>query len=114
VRQVGELALAVRHNLESASDDGGHTWQEIAVPTYPAQPEGTEDKDSGGKVIPWKLMKIWALEASPKTLWCGTIPGGLFRSEDRGDSWQLVESLWNHPGRKQWFGGGADYPGITP
>jgi photosystem II stability/assembly factor-like uncharacterized protein len=23
-----------------------------------------------------------------------------------------VNSLWNHPGRKRWFGGGADLPGI--
>ena len=45
-------------------------------------------------------------------LWCGTIPGGLFHSRDGGDSWQLVESLWNHPDRKFWVGGGADYPGI--
>src|SRR6185503_8608123 len=38
--------------------------------------------------------------------------GALFRSKDGGDTWQIVESLWNHPGRKGWFGGGADYPGI--
>lgn len=114
--QTGALFAALDHGhfgvkLHRSRDDG-HTWQEIAAPTYPAQPEGVEDRDSNGKVIPWKLMKIWALEASPKTLWCGTIPGGLFRSDDRGDTWQLVESLWNDPGRKQWFGGGADYPGI--
>jgi photosystem II stability/assembly factor-like uncharacterized protein len=45
-------------------------------------------------------------------LWAGTIPGGLFRSTDGGDSWQLVESLWNREERKEWFGGGADAPGI--
>jgi photosystem II stability/assembly factor-like uncharacterized protein len=45
-------------------------------------------------------------------LWCGTIPGGLFRSSDDGASWELVRSLWDHPKRKKWFGGGADLPGI--
>jgi len=45
-------------------------------------------------------------------LWAGTIPGGLFRSGDGGDSWELVRPLWDHPGRKKWFGGGADLPGI--
>jgi hypothetical protein len=45
-------------------------------------------------------------------LLAGTNPGGLFRSTDRGDSWQLFESLWNRPERANWFGGGYDSPGI--
>jgi hypothetical protein len=59
---------------------------------------------------------IWSLEGcggdKPGTLWAGTIPGGLFRSDDRGESWTLNEPLWNQPGRPQWFGGGYDQPGI--
>ncbi len=59
---------------------------------------------------------IWTLAAGgadqPGWLWAGTIPGGLFRSTDRGESWTLVESLWNVPERAQWFGGGYDEPGI--
>jgi len=31
---------------------------------------------------------------------------------DRGGSWQLVESLWRHPKRPGWFGGGAELPGV--
>src|SRR5690606_13169495 len=62
------------------------------------------------------LDRIWALEAGGPdeegVLWCGTLPGGLFRSSDQGESWNLVESLWNEPGRREWFGGGADKPGI--
>ena len=45
-------------------------------------------------------------------IWCGTLPGGLFRSTDHGESWEMVRSLWDHPKRKQWMGGGADLPGI--
>ena len=90
--------------------DAGGEWKEIAVPVYPAKPEDSEDKTE------WKLRQIWSLEAGgpdqPGVLWAGTLPGGLFRSEDRGDSWQLVESLWNVEGRSQWFGGGYDVPGI--
>lgn len=48
----------------------------------------------------------------PGALWCGTLPGGLFRSADNGESWEIVRSLWDHPKRKQWVGGGADLPGI--
>lgn len=56
---------------------------------------------------------IWAIDpAHGGTLWCGTIPGGLFGSEDRGDSWSLVRSLWEIDERRQWMGAGMDYAGI--
>ena len=45
-------------------------------------------------------------------VWCGTIPGGLFKSEAGGDSWVMVRSLWDLEERKQWMGGGMDYAGI--
>jgi photosystem II stability/assembly factor-like uncharacterized protein len=45
-------------------------------------------------------------------VWCGTLPGGLFKSEDSGDSWELNRPLWDNPRREEWFGGGADHPGI--
>jgi hypothetical protein len=91
-------------------DAGASAWTEIAVPAYPPQPEPR------GEDVEWKLSLIWSLVPGgldePGVLWAGTLPGGLFRSSDRGQSWQLVESLWNRPERKQWFGGGYDVPGI--
>jgi hypothetical protein len=36
----------------------------------------------------------------------------LFKSEDNGDSWEINRALWDDPLREQWFGGGADHPGI--
>ena len=48
----------------------------------------------------------------PGRLWAGTIPGGLFHSEDRGESWSLVRPLWDDPRRRRWFGGGYDKPGV--
>ncbi|MFN3743842.1 MAG: WD40/YVTN/BNR-like repeat-containing protein [Hyphomicrobiaceae bacterium] len=91
-------------------------WEEIATPTYPEKPEGVEEKDMWGRPIPWSTVRIWALAAGgadePGVLWCGTLPGGLFRSTDSGESWQFVRSLWDHPSRKFWTGGGADLPGI--
>lgn len=97
------------------SSDGGASWETCGVPTYPPRPEGTAPElDPNGRPLPWSVQRIWALESGgdPGELWCGTIPGALFHSRDRGDSWQFVQSLWDHPGRKQWMGGGADYPGI--
>lgn len=99
------------------SDDEGATWTECGTPTYPPKPDDWQDPElDWGKPVPWKLMKIWALAGGgadrPGRLWAGTIPGGLFRSDDRGATWTLVESLWLAEERKHWFGGGADQPGI--
>lgn len=96
----------------------GGEWEEIASPSYPPFPEG-RDPDRcpmRGIEIPWELELIWALVPGgpdqPGRLWCGTLPGGLFKSDDNGESWELVESLWNRPERAKWMGGGYDYPGI--
>lgn len=91
-------------------------WEEIATPAYPEKPEGLEENDMWGRPLPWSTVRIWSLVAGgtdqPGVLWCGTLPGGLFRSVDDGQSWQFVRSLWDNPARKQWMGGGADLPGI--
>ncbi|MCB9581093.1 MAG: exo-alpha-sialidase [Polyangiaceae bacterium] len=97
------------------SEDHGETWKEIALPAYPPKPEGFEDKDMWGREREWATKNIWALAPAldkDGALWCGTMPGGLFRSEDRGESWKLIESLWNHPTRVKWNGGGADHAAI--
>lgn len=98
------------------SDDDGQTWTEIGVPAYPPRPEGEDQKDMWGKTLEWKLERLWELTpghaSEPGVLWAGTLPGGLFRSADRGQSWDMVRSLWDHPKRKEWFGGGMDLPGI--
>jgi hypothetical protein len=108
--RTGQLyaALALGHFGAKLhrSADGGRTWTEIAVPAYPA---------AAGEKAP-SLAQIWTLAAGgpdqPGRLWAGTIPGGLFRSDDDGASWALVESLWQRPERARWFGGGYDHPGI--
>lgn len=92
------------------SRDKGATWEECAVPAYAEAPEG-----EGGEKGP-SVKLVWALAAGGPgqegRLWAGTVPGGLFRSDDGADSWELVETLWNHPSRESWFGGGMDQPGI--
>jgi hypothetical protein len=97
-------------------DKGKKKWVEIETPKYPEKPEGLVDKDGWGKDVKWTTQLIWALETGgPKqkgVLWAGTMPGGLFRSKDRGNSWELMETLWRHPDRNKWLGGGADIPGI--
>lgn len=115
----GRLLAAVEHGhygtKMQASKDDGMTWEEIGVPVYPAnEPEVICAMSQ--RPIPQSLEKIWALEAGGPdeagVLWCGTVPGALFKSTDGGASWQIVEGLWNRPERKEWFGGGMDWPGI--
>jgi ligand-binding sensor domain-containing protein len=96
------------------STDQGASWTEMAVPAY--GPDDEVITGDGKPPVPATLKLIWSLEAGGAQesgrLWAGTLPGGLFRSDDFGQSWQLVRSLWNLPERKQWFGGGYDTPGI--
>jgi molybdopterin converting factor small subunit len=92
------------------SDDGGKTWREMTAPAF-AKQEPAEGEKKGPSVD-----MIWTLAAGgagePEVIWASTTPGGLFRSADGGQSWTLVESLWNEPLRAKWAGGGYDYPGI--
>ncbi|HKS89814.1 MAG TPA: sialidase family protein, partial [Stellaceae bacterium] len=86
-------------------------WQEIAVPVFPPKPPGSDDDPH-----PWSLGKIWVIEPGgvPDRLWAGTMPGGLFRSDDGGGSWSLNETLWHMPERRQWMGvAGGEQPGIN-
>ena len=97
------------------SDDRGGTWDEISVPAYPPKPDGFVDIDMWGKDREWSLLAIWALEVAADrdgALWCGTSPGGLFRSDDRGATWHLNEPLWNNETRPRWNGGGLDQPTL--
>lgn len=117
-RRDGRRYAALDHGhfgvkLHRSTDTG---WEEIAAPVYPEKPEGYEEHDMWGRPLPWSTQKIWALVPGgadePGVIWCGTLPGGLFRSSDRGASWEMIRSLWDHPKRKMWMGGGADLPGI--
>ncbi len=104
------------------SDDNGATWTECGVPLMPPYTEADAAKQAeagefGARRDFSKLHEIWELtpggDDQPGTLWAGTIPGGLFKSTDRGESWTLIESLWDRDDRWQWFGGGKDSPGIN-
>ncbi len=77
------------------STDLGKTFTETkAAPAFP--------KDDGRA-----LANIWSLEPAggKKDLWCGVEPASLFRSEDGGDSWELVPGLSNHEHARKWHPG---------
>jgi len=83
------------------SDDLGETWQET--------PNGAvrfpEDTDAS-------VARIWQLVpgVDEDVVYAGTEPGAIFRSDDRGESFELERGLWDNPQRKEWnagFGGQA-------
>ncbi len=106
------VSLAHKHwgqKLHYSSDEGMH-WKEVSSPKYP---EGAEVRPGE----PASLKYIWSIvhggQEKPRRIFVGTEPGGLFVSEDHGESFSLIESLWNHPSRPDhWFGGGRDNAGI--
>ncbi len=117
----GSVYAAIGHGHFGSKmhrSSNGVEWEECAVPTYPAPPDGAAPDlcPMRGTPIPWTLELIWGLSTGgadePGSLWCGTIPGGLFRSDDRGSTWVLNRPLWDRTERKKWFGGGMDLPGI--
>jgi photosystem II stability/assembly factor-like uncharacterized protein len=84
-----------------ASDDGGRTWSDPETRSlrFPA--------DTAASVA-----QIWQLQPStaddPDTVYAGVEPAAIFRSGDRGETWELVRGLWDHPHRAEWvpgFGG---------
>ena len=117
-RRDGRFYAALDHGhfgVKLHRSDDGVEWTEVAVPSYPERPADYGDETHAGEALPWSLKRIWAFANAGDgggNLWCGTIPGGLFRSRDGGESWSLCEPLWLHPDRTKWMGGGADYPGI--
>lgn len=92
------------------SKDMGETWEEVTAPKYP---EGEVRPDDGE---PATVSYIWLVqpggEDEPNRLYVGTEPGGLFVSDDGGDTFHLMETLWNHPSRNNWWGGGRDHAGL--
>ncbi|MBX7103476.1 MAG: hypothetical protein K1X57_05320 [Gemmataceae bacterium] len=121
-RRDGSLYAALNHGHFGVklhrSDDMGKTWAACMTPAYPEpDPNAEPDLDPMRKTpIPYSTQLIWALEAGganqPGVLWAGTVPGGLFRSGDRGMTWELNRPLWDDPRRRQWFGGGMDFAGL--
>ncbi len=53
------------------------------------------------------LANIWSLEPgnNKKELWCGVEPAALFRSEDNGNSWEMVAGISNHDHSRKWHPG---------
>jgi len=120
--RTGHLFTALNHGHFGVklhrSTDSGATWTEIATPKYPEKPADYVPKSAPaeGRPAEWSLKLVWSFAPGgpdePGVLWCGTLPGGLFKSTDNGDTWELNRPLWDDPLREEWSGGGAEEPGV--
>ncbi len=107
---TGTLWAALGHGHWGAklsrSTDDGKTWSDANQITYP---EGARylsppapDEDAAKAVVKKDaiVLKLWVLAFGPTgKMYVGTIPGGLFVSEDGGESFELNRPLWNHESR---------------
>jgi hypothetical protein len=82
------------------SDDLGKTWAD------PAEGNVRFPASAGAS-----LNQIWQLrpdgDQRPDTVWAGVEPAALFRSDDGGETFELVQGLWDHPHRPRWQPGGG-------
>jgi len=82
------------------SDDLGTSWTEAQTAAL-AFPAG-----SGAA-----LARVWQLTPGPvdqpEVVYAGVEPAALFRSDDGGGSFSVVDGLWDHPHRPEWQPGGG-------
>ena len=79
------------------SDDLGQSW--TSAKRNPAFAESSD----------LKLERIWHIEpgraSEPGVVYAGVAPAALFRSNDRGETWDEVTALSEHPTRSRWHPG---------
>jgi len=82
------------------SEDSGRSWTEEAHAALTFPP------DTGAA-----LARLWQLApggvGEPDVFYAGVEPAALFRSDDGGRSFSLVQGLWDHPHRPRWVPGGG-------
>jgi hypothetical protein len=113
------LYAAVTHFVFGAtvhsSDDMGATWKQgeapprFSRPSASGRPGGTPEESFSGNPIPTtpeQVLKVWNVEPGradePGVLYAGVQPAALFKSTDRGETWEINEGLYDHPQRGQW------------
>ena len=84
--------------LLRSSDDFGKSW------TNPQQAPIRFPSDAGVS-----LKNIWQIALGrpeePNVLFCGVEPAALFETRDAGETWSLVQGLFDHPHRPRWMPG---------
>jgi hypothetical protein len=114
-RHPGELYSAVNNSFwgpeVQKSKNWGKTWKEIATPLTPIKKDRPDPFSTPADAPPKPVANLWHIEPGhadePDVVYLGAEPHLLFRSGDRGASWEPVDSINHHPGRKDWSPGGG-------
>ncbi len=123
-RRDGRLHASAAHDVFGPSthysDDWGATWTQAAKPPAlerpsasgrpPSTVEEAFNPDSvGGK--PEKMIKTWNIKPGLEdgVLYAGTQPAALFKSTDRGNTWEINEAFYDHPHRGNFFPGAGGF-----
>lgn len=106
------------------SEDMGASWRPVAAgPSFPREPREYDweagrwvrSASGNGESMVFNLNRIWHLTeghpSEPDTYYAGSEEAALFVSHDRGETWEEVEGLSNHPTRPHW-GPGAGGMGM--
>lgn len=117
-RHPGDIYAAVNNGFwgpeVQRSRNWGKTWKEIGTPLLPRRKGRKREFNEADPSTPVKraLNNLWHIEpghpSEPRTLYLGADPHLLFRSADLGSNWEPIDSINNHPGKKDWapgFGG---------
>jgi hypothetical protein len=116
------LHAAVVHDVYGPSthysDDLGENWTQASEsPQFPrhslsGRPLGTPDEAKSPEEAQEqteKVLKVWHIKPAgienKDLLYAGIEPAAFFISQDRGETWKLNESLYDHPHRNEWFPG---------
>lgn len=114
-RHPGDLYAAVNNDFWGPalqrSRNWGKTWKEITTPLTPPRKDRQGEFNADDPTTPVKrpLRNLWHIEpglpSEPDIVYLGADPHLLFRSSDRGDSWEPIDSINEHPARKGWSPG---------
>jgi photosystem II stability/assembly factor-like uncharacterized protein len=100
------------------SEDGGESWRVVRLTRGTMDDWAAKDADFArsigwtGEAPPFgdAFSQIWSLCCAHGALWAGAKPATLLRSLDRGETWDRVSALTDHPSAPGWNAGGA---GLT-
>ncbi len=113
-RRPGDLYAAVNSvfwgPMMQRSTNWGKEWSEVATPLTPRKKDRQPNFEvDPAKMAPKPITALWhiepGLESQPDTIFLGADPHLLFRTDDRGKSWQPIDGINQHPDRASWSPG---------